>query len=94
MFTENLPAFFRAAGFGTSVTVGGVARVGIFDAGTRLGAVGMAGVATTQPTLTLPTADVPSPAVGQAVIVNGVNYLVAEHDLDGTGVSTLILERA
>jgi hypothetical protein len=90
--TESLPAFF--ADFAVSCTVNGVARRGIFDAGSRLGAVGMAGITTVQPTLTLPTADVSANPVGQAVVVNAVSYVVAEHDVDGTGISTLILERA
>jgi hypothetical protein len=53
--------------------------------------IGMAG---TQPTLRLRTADVAADPVGQAVSVNAVAYTVAAHEPDGTGVSVLMLERA
>jgi hypothetical protein len=55
---------------------------------------GLAGMASTMPSLTLPTASVPASPVGKAAVVSGSNYVVVEHQPDGTGVSTLLLERA
>lgn len=75
-------------------TVNGVAVSGIFDDGYRLAAVGLAGMAGAQPTLTLPTASVPGSPIGVAAVVNATNYLVAAHEPDGTGMSRLLLERA
>ena len=92
MFTEDLTAFF--ADFGVSATLNGTAVVGVYDNGYALGAAGMLGVASTQPTLTLPTAQVPANPVGQPVAVAGKSYLVAEHQPDGTGISRLFLEAA
>lgn len=92
MFVEDLTAFF--ADFGVPATLGGTAVVGVYDNGYTLGAAGMLGVASTQPTLTLPTAQVPADPVGQAVVVAGKSYLVAEHQPDGTGISRLFLEAA
>lgn len=85
-----------------SATVGGVTLDALFDNGyanTLLGTMGgrgvsFAGMAGSKPTLTLPTASVPANPVGQAAVVNSVNYLVAAHEPDGTGISVLLLEIA
>lgn len=89
MFTEDHAAFF--ADFGQSATIGGQAVTGIFDSAHALGAVGDFGASTTQPRLTLPTAQVPANPVGQAVVVAEQDYVVEEHHPDGTGVSVLLL---
>lgn len=89
--TEDLAPFF--ADFAVNAAVNGQAVRGIFDNGFALGAVGI-GMAGTQPTLRLRTADVAADPVGQAVSVNAVAYTVAAHESDGTGVSVLMLERA
>jgi hypothetical protein len=89
--TEDLAPFF--ADFAVDATVNGAAVRGIFDNGFALGAVGI-GMAGTQPTLRLRTADVAADPVGQAVVVGAVSYTVAAHEPDGTGVSVLMLERA
>jgi hypothetical protein len=73
--------------------VNGAAVRGIFDNGFALGSVGI-GMAGTQPTLRLRTADVTADPVGQAVSVNAAAYTVVAHEPDGTGVSVLMLERA
>lgn len=75
-------------------TVGGHAVQGVFDNAHTLGAAGPFGVATTQPRLTCATAQVPADPVGQAVVVAGGSYVVAEHQPDGTGISVLLLEVA
>ena len=89
--TEDLAPFF--ADFAVDATVNGAAVRGIFDNGFALGSVGI-GMAGTQPTLRLRTAEVAADPVGQAVSVNAVAYTVAAHEPDGTGVSVLMLERA
>lgn len=59
MFVEDLMPFL--ADFGQPVTFTGLGRqvTAIFDDGFRLADVGSAGMATSQPTLTLRTEDVP-----------------------------------
>lgn len=94
MFTEDFTAFLSPAEFATSVSVGGVLVSAIYDNGYALGNVGGFGMASTQPALTLATANVPSAPEGQAVVVGGVVYLIASHEPDGTGVSRLLLERS
>lgn len=93
-----LEARLNTAVFGhlsnTAATLAGVEVAGIFDNGYTLGSVGAYGMASTQPTLTLSTANVPSAPEGQAAVVNGVAYVVASHEPDGTGVSRLLLELA
>jgi hypothetical protein len=91
--TEDLSVFFSTAEFATAATLGGVAVTGIFDNGYSAGNVGGMGIASTQPTLTLPTASVPANPVGLAAVVASVTYTIAEHQPDGTGVSMLYLER-
>ena len=97
MFTEPLAAFFRTAGFGVAVTLDGQAREAIFDNEHQLSpftAAAVGGMATSQPMLTLPTADVPANPVGKGAVVGSTTYTIVEHQPDGTGVSRLMLERA
>lgn len=74
--------------------VGGNALDVIFDNGYALGNVGLLGMATSQPSITLKTTDVPATPVGSAVTVNATAYLVAAHEPDGSGMSRLLLELA
>ncbi len=89
---EDLSPFF--ADFAVTATVDGASVSAIFDNGYQASAVGALGMASSMPTLTLPTASVPASPVGKAVVVAGISYTVAEHQPDGSGVSTLVLERA
>jgi hypothetical protein len=91
MFVEDLAPFFVE--FGSDATLNSVAVRAIFDNGYSLGSASGIGFASTQPRLTLPTASVPANPVGMVVVVASVNYLVAEHEPDGTGLSVLLLER-
>lgn len=76
------------------ITVGGSVVSAIFDNGYALGNVGMLGMASSQPSITLKTSDVPADPVGTAVTVNAAAYLVAAHEPDGTGISRILLEAA
>lgn len=76
-----------------AATVNSVAVTGIFDNGYSAANVGGMGIASTQPTLTLPTASVPANPVGVTAVIASVSYTVAEHQPDGTGISALYLER-
>ena len=90
--TEDLAPFF--ADFAVDATVNGQAVRGIFDNGFASAEVGLVGMSSARPMLTLPTAGLAADPVGQTAVVNGTSYLVAVHQPDGTGVSTLMLERA
>ena len=95
MFAEDTTAYFdTTTGFAQAATVGGASVAVIFDNANAIGSVGPFGMASTQPSITLPTAQVPSTPVGTTVVVGGGTYLVAAHEPDGTGVSRLLLERA
>lgn len=95
MFVEDLSPFFdTTSGFAQLATVGGVAVGVIFDNGYALGNVGMLGMASSQPSITLKTSDVPASPVGTAVLIGAASYLVAAHEPDGTGISVLLLESA
>ena len=93
MFAEDMSPFFDVStGFATSATVGGVVVPVIFDNSYALGSVGLLGMASAQPSITLPTASVPASPNGAVVVVGAVSYLVAGHEPDGTGISRLLLE--
>lgn len=94
MFTEDFSAFMNTAEFATTVTLDSVSVPAIFDAAFALGSVGAYGMASTQPSLTLASADVPASPIGKTAVVNGTSYTVAAHEPDGTGVSRLLLEAA
>lgn len=95
MFAEETSAYFdTTTGFAQAATVGGVSVAVIFDNANALGSVGPFGMASTQPSITLPTAQVPASPVGTTVVVGGGTYLVAAHEPDGTGISRLVLESA
>lgn len=89
---EDFAPFF--ADFAVQAVVGGVSVRGIFDNAYALGAVGLAGVSATQPTLTVPTAALPGEPVGQAATIGAADYTVVAHEPDGTGLSRLLLEEA
>lgn len=95
MFTEDFSAFFDVAnGFAVSATLNGVAVSGVFDNGTAIGAVGMMGMVSTSPSFVLPTASVPADPIGKTLVIGSSSYLVAANEPDGTGVTTLLLEKS
>lgn len=91
---EDLSAFLDPTVFGELVTVGSVTGVrAIFDDAYALGNVGTNGMASSQPALTLATADVPAQPRGKPAVVRGLDYVIADHEPDGTGISRLLLEK-
>jgi len=91
--TEDFSVFFCTSEFATAATLNSAAVTGIFDNGYAQSSAGGMGIASAQPTLTLPTASVPANPVGVTAVVASVSYTVAEHQPDGSGVSVLYLER-
>jgi hypothetical protein len=66
----------------------------LFDDAYARGDVGPFGMASSAPTLIMPTFEVPTSPVGLPVVVKGISYTVAAHEPDGTGISRLLLELA
>ena len=91
MFVEDLtPIFDAVTGFAQACAFSnGVTADCIFDNGY---AEALQGAGTT-PTLTAATSTVATVARGHTVTVNAVGYTVANVEADGTGVTTLVLER-
>ena len=100
----NSAVFSRLANVETTLA-GQVVR-GIFDNAYQLADVGGAGMASTQPTLTLPTAQIPPVVIDWFrhyaepfdpadlhMQIAGATYKAVAHEPDGTGVSLLLLER-
>jgi hypothetical protein len=95
MFIEDLSMFFNPSEFATGVQVAGVDMDVVFDNGYAQASVGSIGMATSQPSIMLPTALVPPDWEGATVVIPGEpTYMVAAHEPDGTGVSRLLLEAA
>ncbi len=94
MFTEDFDAFFSADDFAVAATLAGLSVTGILDAPGVNAMVGELGMASVAPTFTLPSASVPSSPVGSALVIGAVSYVVTQHLPDGTGVSTLVLEKS
>lgn len=89
MFVENLAPFF--ADFGVSAQIGdpATAVTVIFDDSAE-DSFGL--VATTAPTLLLPTDALPPVSIGSPVVVAGASYTIAALHPDGTGVTQIRLK--
>ena len=91
--------FFDVDDFGTAASYtpsgGSAATVnGIFDNDfVEVDAGGGVGIALQQPRFLCRTADVSSAAEGDALVVSAVNYTVRIVQDDGTGITTLVLEK-
>lgn len=92
MLQLNTAPFFNAQHFAQEAVLGEVAVLGIFDDASAVGDVGELGMATTHPTLLLPSAQVPAAVRGMQVQVAGQHFTVEDAQPDGTGMTLLILE--
>lgn len=92
MLQLNTAPFFNAQHFAQEAVLGEVAVLGIFDDASAVGDVGELGMATTNPTLLLPSAQVPAAVRGMQVQVAGQHFTVEDAQPDGTGMTLLILE--
>lgn len=80
--------------FGELVTIGFTTGIrATFDEPYAHASVGDAGMASSDPALTLATADVPALPVGKPVVVRGLDYTITAHMPDGFGLSRLVLEK-
>ena len=99
-FEEDFSIFFDTNGFGEEFTynpnVGSsLTLVGIFDAGFYAAPGGEVAVASSQPQIQYETAKIPdAPIYGETVTYKGRDYTIVGIEPDGTGVTTLILEKS
>lgn len=92
-------AVFKRLANATAVLNGGEAVAVIFDNAYARGDVGGLGMDSTQPAISLLTPAVPSSPRGKTAVVTSptlgtLNFKIATHEPDGTGVSLLFLEKA
>lgn len=92
MLQLHTAPFFNAQHFAQEAVLGEVAVLGIFDDASAVGDVGELGMATTHPTLLLPSAQVPAAVRGMQVQVAGQHFTVEDAQPDGTGMTLLVLE--
>lgn len=92
MLQLHAAPFFNAQHFAQEAVLGEVAVLGIFDDASAVGDVGELGMATTHPTLLLPSAQVPAAVRGMQVQVAGQHFTVEDAQPDGTGMTLLVLE--
>lgn len=96
---DDILDFFALDDFAENATytpVGGSASTvqGIFDAPqASRNATDMMDITIPAPQFVCRTADVPNAADGDAIVIRSVNYQVRVVLTDGTGVSTLLLEK-
>lgn len=90
MFTEDLTAFFAPAEFATTATLDGASVAGIFDNAY----VDVLGIASRAPMFTLRSVDAAAATQASVLVVDGAAYRVTSVQPDGTGVTTLTLERS
>lgn len=90
-FTEDLSYLDdTTTGFAVSATYNGSTTVtGIFDNGYAEAG----GVQGSNPTFTLKTSAIASPAHGDTLVISGTTYKIRGVEPDGTGVTVLQLER-
>ena len=89
---EDLTAFLNVSDFAQAVTVAGAEVAVLFDNGYQAALNGFAESAA--PSIMGKTSDLAALVQGSAVTVGGIDYKVVSVHPDGTGVTTLILERA
>ena len=95
----ELAIFFDVDDFGTAATytpVGGAASTvnGIFDnPQASRNATDLLDITIPAPQFVCRTSDVASVAEGDSLVVGGVSYIIRVTLTDGTGVTTLLLER-
>lgn len=73
---------------GSPTTVNGIFDNEFFE----VGAGGEVAVAMEQPRFTCKTSDVSSAAEGDAITINSIDYIIRVVQIDGTGITVLVLE--
>lgn len=90
---DDRAIFFSVDDFGVAATYGGGTVNGIFDNEFfEADAGGSVMVAMQQPRFMCRTADIPTAAEGDAIVINAVDYTIRVVQPDGTGITTLVLE--
>jgi len=89
MFTEDLSEFLDSTEMADNATIGAATVAGIFDNQF----VEVHGIEGVRPVFVCDEADVASIAHGDALTIKTVSYKVAGVQPDGTGLTSLILEK-
>jgi len=93
-FTEDLDEFLSTSDFAVSALLNGVTTVNvIFDKEYFEGGAGFAGVQSNQPKALGKTSDFSSVVHGHTLVISGTTYNVVGVEPDGTGMTTLRLEK-
>lgn len=93
-FLSDLSDILNLDEFAVSVTYNGGTINGVFDNETvPVDSGGFVQIHQEQPRFTCRTADVPTIAEDQAMVIGGVNYIIKAWVHDGTGVTTVQLEK-
>jgi hypothetical protein len=92
-FTENPKIFLAEFGVDATLTpLSGAAKAtrGLFEGDVATGA----GMDSSAPTIRVPSVDVPANITHGAAVIAGVTYRIDRPEPDGTGWTTLVLEKA
>lgn len=93
-FLSDLADILNVDEFGVAVSYNGGTINGIFDNETiPVEGGGFVPVHQEQPRLTCRTADVPTIAQDQSMVISSVSYLIKAWEHDGTGMTVIQLEK-
>jgi hypothetical protein len=92
-FAEDFSVFTDTTGFGVTATIGDTEVEGIFDHEYVEASFNGVPVAGEHPVFSCAESDLPSCTYGTHVSIDGVVYKVRNWQPDGTGWTTLILEK-
>jgi hypothetical protein len=94
-FTEDLNAMFDAVyGFAVTAEYDGTEIMAIFEAEYYAAPGQEVDIESTKPAAFVRSVDVPGVKIGDAITVDGTEYVVINVKPDGTGVTTIALEEA
>ncbi len=97
-FAENFAEFFNTSDFAVSATytptVGSPVIVeGIFDNEYFAVDLSEVSVSGSQPKFTYESSKISSPKLGDSMSISAINYKIVEIQPDGTGITTILLEK-
>jgi len=94
-FAEDFAPFFDPRDFGVAgATFAGNSVNGIFDNPAKDYSLGRVGISDSAPSFMGRTVDLAAALRGTTITINGIGYTVIDNNADGTGATTLELEKS
>ena len=91
MLAENLAVFFAPSDFASTATIGAAEVSGLFDNGYQAALAGF--IESSGPSFMCASSDIADVVQGSTLSIDAIGYRVTRVSPDGTGVTTLALEK-